>query len=117
MIIHPTYGYFINEYVDRAPLTGQSYQTDAAEVHTYIVKFTSGNPLAEAKLVLHAQDNNGRLVFIALNNHYKGVGFHAMNIVQADKVLQDLFYAGEKNSHMWWGEFERQLKDAFITYD
>ena len=30
VIICATYGYFINEYVDRSPLTGQAYQRNAA---------------------------------------------------------------------------------------
>ena len=73
MIIHATYGYFIDNYVDRAPITVQAYQTDAVEVHTYIVKFIPGNPVAEDKLVPRAQQNNGSLDFIAPKNHYKGV--------------------------------------------
>ena len=90
--------------MDRAPLTGQAYKTDAAEVHIYIVKFTSGNPAEEDKLVPRAQKNNGRLCFIALKNHCKVVGFHAINIFQAEKVIQDLFYIVDKNPHMWWDE-------------
>ena len=74
------------------------------------------NPVAEAKLVPHAHHNNGSLDFIALKNHYKGVGFHAINIFQADKILQDIFYSGEKKPHMWWDEFERKFTDAFNTY-
>ena len=35
-------GDFIDEYVDKVTLTGQAYLTDAVEVHTYIIKFTSG---------------------------------------------------------------------------
>ena len=105
MIICATYGDFIDEYVDRGPLTGQAYKNDAVEVHTYIVNFTSRNPAVEAKLVQQAPQKNGRLDFIALKNHYKGVGFHAINIVQADKILQDISYSGEKKPHMWWDEF------------
>ena len=117
VIPHATYNDFIDEYVDKAPLAGQAFATDAAEVHTYIVKFTSGNAIAEAKLLAHADANNGRLDFTALKDHYEGVGVHAVNVVKADKVLNDLFYSGEKPPHMWWDEFERQLTDAFNTYD
>ena len=60
------YGDFIDEYVDKAPLTGQAYLTDAAEVHTYIIKFTSENPVAESKMVQNSQKNDGRPDFIAL---------------------------------------------------
>ena len=54
--IVPTTGYgdFIDEYVDKAPLTGQAYLTDAAEVHTYIIKFTSVNPVTDAKMLQNA---------------------------------------------------------------
>ena len=68
-------------------------------------------------MVPHAQQKNGRLDFIALKNHYKGVGVHAIIIVQAEKVLQDIFYVNKKNPHKWWNEFERQLADAFNTYN
>ena len=117
VIIHATYGYSIDEYVDRAHITGQAYQANVADVHTYIVKFTSGNPVAEAKLVPHTQQNNVRLGFIVLKNHYTVVGVYAINIVQGDKVLRYLFYVGEKNPHMWWDEFERHFTDAFNICD
>ena len=68
------YGDFIDEYVDKAPLTGKVYLIDDAEVHTYIIKFTSENPVAEAKIIHNAQNNDGRLNFIALRNHYEGFG-------------------------------------------
>ena len=111
------YGDFIDENVDKAPLTGQTYFTDAVELHTYIINFTSGNPVAESKMVQNAQKNYWRLDFIALKNHYEGVGVHAIDIFKSDKIIQDLFYSGDKNPHMWWDEFEIQLTDAFNTYD
>ena len=77
------------------------------EVYTYIIKFTLRNPAAEAKIFPHTQQQNGRPDFIALRNHYKGIGVHSINVVQADKVIYDLFYVGEKNPHTWWDEFVR----------
>ena len=71
----------------------------------------------EANMIQNAHKNNGRLDFIALKNHYEGVGVHAIDIVKADNIIQDLLYSGEKNPHMWRDEFERQLTDAFNTYD
>ena len=99
------------------PLLDKRYFTNATEVCTYIINFISGNPVAEAKMVHNAQQNNRRIDFIALKNHYEGVGIHAVDIVKADKTLQDLLYSGEKKPHMWWNEFEIQLTDAFNTYD
>ena len=82
-----------------------------------MVWFTSGNTAAEAKTVDHRAANNGRLEFMALKDHYKGVGLHAVNAVQADKVLKYLFYSGKRKPHMWWYVIERHLTDAFNTYD
>ena len=60
------FGYFINEYLHTAPLNRQVYLTDAAGVHIYIIKLTSENPVAEAKMVENSQKNDGRLDFITL---------------------------------------------------
>ena len=48
------YNNFIDEYIDKATLVGQAFMNDAEEVHTYIFRFTSGNTVAEAKIVAHA---------------------------------------------------------------
>ena len=77
----------------------------------------SNNTVAEAKLAPHVDQKNGRSDINSLKNHYKGVGVHAINIIKADKVLNDLFYSGEKPPHMWWDKFERQLTDAFNAHD
>ena len=42
IIMHKIYGDFIIEYVYKAPLNGQAYKTNAAEVHTYICKVYIG---------------------------------------------------------------------------
>ena len=68
-------------------------------------------------MVQNFQENDGRLYFITLKNHYEEFGIHAVKHFEADKILQDLFYSGEKNPHMWWNEFERQLSGKFNTYD
>ena len=91
--------------------------TDAAEVHTYIIKFTSGNLVTESMIVQSAKKNDGRLDFIAQKKHDGEVGFHAKDIFKSDKIIQDLFYSGERKPHMWWDEFERKLTDSFNTYD
>ena len=53
MQVKAVYNDSIDEYVDKAPIVGQAFTTDATEVHTYIVRFTSGNTVAEAKMVTH----------------------------------------------------------------
>ena len=111
------YDDLMDEYVDKVPLVEHAFTTDAAEVHTYIVRFTSGSTVAEKNMVAHAAESNGSLDFMALKDYYEGVGVHAVNTMQADKVLNGLFYSGEKKPHMWWEEFDRQLIDKFNTYN
>jgi hypothetical protein len=49
--------------------------------------------------------------------HYEGVGIHAIeDIREADDVIKNLFYAGEKPPHMLWSEFEKCLTRAFNAY-
>ena len=108
---------FLDDYVAMASLQGAAFVADAAEVHTYIVNFIAGNNTAESKIQMHADANDGRRDFIALKQHYEGVGVNAIDVVQAEKVIETLHYTGEKKPHMWWEEFEKQLTSAFTTCD
>ena len=58
---------FIENYILQAPVWGAAFKVDAAEVHTYLVNFTSGNSIAEVKMLPYAHENNGRLDFKAMN--------------------------------------------------
>ena len=108
---------FIDDYIDSAPLEGIAFITDAAEVHTYIVKFISDNDTAESKIQPIMAENNGRRDFITLQEHYEGVGVNAIDVTRADRILETLFYSGEKRPNMWWGLFERTLNEAFVIYN
>ena len=85
------YNNLIDEYVDKAALVGQAFTTDASEVYNYIVRFTSVNTAAEAKIFAHAAENNGRVDLMALKDIYEVVGVHVINPVQADKLLTIFF--------------------------
>ena len=50
-----SYGDFIEEYVDRSTLTGKAYLNNDVEVHTYIIKSTSGNPMVTANMLQNSQ--------------------------------------------------------------
>jgi hypothetical protein len=108
---------FLDDYIAMAPLVGEAYVVDAAEVHTYLVNFIAGNTTAESKIQMHANAFDGRLDFKALQEHFEGVGINSVDIVKADKALETLFYSGEKKPHMWWEEFEMQLTTCFTIYD
>ena len=94
------YDHLIDEYVDKAPLVVQSITTDAEEVHTYIVSFTSGNTVVDSKMVDYASENNGRLDLMALKDHSEGVGVHTVNAVQADKVLRNFLFKWKETTYV-----------------
>lgn len=104
---------FIDNYVLMAPLTGDAFTIDAAEVHTYLTRFMSGNTVAETKMLPNASNANGRSDYMALKDHFEGVGINSVTVLKADEIIRTLFYSGEKKPHMWWDEFERQLTYAF----
>ncbi len=107
---------FLDDYVENAPLVGSSFSSDAAIVHTYIVKFIGTNTEAESVIKQYEHERNGRQDWIALKAHYEGQGIYANEISQADRDLDNLVYQGEKKPHMWWALFERRLNQAFHTY-
>ena len=104
---------FFDDYILMAPLEGDSYAIDTVQVHTFLVNFVSGNNTAEAKTQGLPRPNDGRDAFKQLVEHYEGVSIHAKDIREADKVIKNLFCAGEKPPHMWWSEFEKHLTRAF----
>jgi hypothetical protein len=107
---------FLDDYVAMAPLDGESYAIDTIQVHTILVNFVSGNDTAEAKIQGLQRPNDGREAIKRLIEHSEAVGIHAIDIREADEVLKNLFYAGEKPPHMWWSEFEKRLTRAFNAY-
>jgi hypothetical protein len=108
---------FLDDYVNMAPLNGEAFTIDAAEVHTLIVSFIVGNSTAEAKIQQYERNKNGRLDYIALRDHYEGIGVLAVDVTMAEATLRTLFYSGEKKPIMWWDEFEKRLTSAFTAYD
>ena len=106
----------IDNLIEMAPLEGEVYETNAAEVHTYLVKFIEGNVTAEAKIRSHQYQGNGRFDFNALKDHYEGVGFHAIAVTNAEETISTMYYSGEK-FQMNWEKFERQLNLAWATID
>lgn len=56
-------------------------------------------------------------MYVALHEHYAGVGMFATAITKAENTIRSLFCSGEKKPHMWWDEFKRQLLWAYSTLD
>jgi hypothetical protein len=74
---------FIDDYVNMALLEGKVYAIDSADVHTYIVNFVAGNETAETIIQSYGDQDDGRQDYIALKQHYEGVGVHALDITKA----------------------------------
>ena len=110
-------GDMLDEYVQNAPHTGDAFNTDASEVHTYIAKFVKGNSTAESVIISHGKMNNGQADMEALVDHYEGTGINAMIVSEAEKDIDSLHYTGEKRPYMWWEKFELRLTKAFATID
>ena len=108
---------FLDDYVDKTPITGRVFTTDASKVHSYIVRLISENSVAEQKILPYKDSSDGRVDFLALQEFYEGVGANAKAILAAERDLQELFYGGEKPPHMWWDRFEVRLTNAFAIID
>ena len=108
--------HFLDNYINMAPLTGEAYAIDSAHVHTFIVIFVSGNETAKAKIQYFAAQNDGRVDYQALVDHYEGVGVHAIEITKAEATLKGLFYRGEKNLTCG-GKSLKKIISAFVAYD
>ena len=73
-VIEPdVYNDFLNEFINRAPLEGPTFIMDAAQVHTYLVKFILDNDMVKSKIQTLAAHNDGRRDFLALQRHYGGI--------------------------------------------
>ena len=64
------YNHVIDGYVETAPLVGHVFTYNVAEVHTYVVRFTTGNDVSETKRVDLVEENNGHLDLMELKDHY-----------------------------------------------
>ena len=95
---------------------GEEYRIDTVEVHTLLVKFITGNETAEMRIKAHEAERNGRIDWMALKEHYEGVGIYSFDIIESEAILTDLFYSGEKFPHMHWEKFEQHLTHAFTVY-
>ena len=108
---------FLDDYVDRTPLTGKVFNANASKVPSYIVRFISEYTVSKQKLPYHKDADNGCVDYFALQKFYERVGPNAKAVLTAEKDIQDIFYGGEKPPHMWWEKFESKFTNAFEVID
>ena len=107
---------FLDDYIMNAPLSGADYLTDRRAVHTKLVALIATNPEAEALIKLNEITADGRKDWKDLKLHYEGQGMFAIDINEAENILNNMSYQGEKPPTMFWRKFEQKLNTAFATY-
>ena len=81
---------------------GNSFAIGTVQVHSFLVDFISGNDTAEAKIQGLQGQNDECEAFKHLVEHYEGVGIHAVDIWEADKVIE-VSSMPERNLHIRGG--------------
>lgn len=109
--------YFLDMYVYTAPLRGDAFDIDNAQVATIIQGLIVGNTQAETKIQTIPQLQDGRAMFQALDEYYLGVGVFANQTTMAEKIILSVYYTGEEKPHMWWDHFEQKLTSAYAIID
>ena len=76
---------------------GKYFSVDADKVHILITKFIYGNDETEAKIQVLVLQADWRQYFIALWDHYKGVGVNSIGVTKAESIITDLFIMDTRN--------------------
>ena len=107
---------FFYDYVNNATLMGVAFTIDAAEVHSFIVNLIAQNKEAQSVIKVHEAERFRRKDWKESKSHYEGVGIYLNDITKSNLDLRTITYKGEKNTTMWWIEFEIRLCLAYQTY-
>ena len=103
-------------YVVNAPLNGETYTYDTQKVHTLLLTFISEYPDMEA-IVRTATQDDGKEAYLAMANRFEGTGALTVEILDAEQIIKEIFYSGEKKPNMYWEKFEKELKYAYSVVD
>lgn len=106
-------GDFLLDYENNAPLNGPAFNEDNNMVATIVKSLMVSNLTANAKIQSIVDQNNGRLMYTTLSDHYVGTGLFANDITRANTIIETIFYTGEKPPHMWWDKFKADLEWAY----
>jgi Reverse transcriptase (RNA-dependent DNA polymerase) len=106
-------GDFLLDYENNAPHLGTAFSDDNNMVATIFKGLLVSSLTANAKIQSIMDQNNGRLMFTTLRDHYVGSGLFANDITRATNIIETIFYTGEKPPHMWWDKFKADLEWAY----
>jgi hypothetical protein len=101
------------DYENNAPHLGTAFSDDNNMVATIFKGLLVSSLTANAKIQSIVDQNNGRLMFTTLRDHYVGSGLFANDITRATNTIETIFYTGEKPPHMWWDKFKADLEWAY----
>lgn len=105
------------KYIQAVPLDGPTFQADSLQVHTYIANLIAGNVKAEAAIQRYRRQECGRADWQALKAVFEGTGAFSVDKVNATRILETLFYSGEKGRDHNWSTFQQKLLKAFTTFE
>ena len=83
------------------------YKTQS--VHTLTLSLISEYSEVES-IVRTATEECGRTAYLAMVTRFEGVGAMSVDLIDAERVVKELFYSGEKSPTMYWDRFEKELK-------
>ena len=68
-------------------------------------------------IVRSAIQSNGRVGYMTLVTQFEGVGALAVDLIEIEQVIKDIFYLGGKKPDMYWNTFEKYLTYAYVIID
>ena len=96
----PIVGPVLDTYITHAPLAGDAYDIDTQSVHTLILTFITKYPEVES-IVRTAAQSDDRSAYMTMVSRFEGVGALSIDLLDAEKVVKDLYHGGEKPPTMY----------------
>lgn len=97
-----------------APLKGLVFKVDATKVHQLLHGFVQGE-VAETWIKPKEKKKNGRIDFLALQDHYGGHGNKTIRIKEAESLRKTLLYKNERI--MTFDKFLTAMQTMFTGFE
>lgn len=107
---------YLDEYINSAPLHGQTYITDNRKV-LVLLQALIKHERALSVIVTSNTTSDGRGVYFGIKEHFEGSGIMQTKVTNAEKTIRNLQYKGENPPYMWWTKFEQLLMKAYAVID
>ena len=94
-VANAVYANWTEHAVATAPLKGPYFESDTATVHTMLLKIFGGTD-HYAWIRKHKAKRDGRLDWLALEEHFEGEGYRDVRLQHAIKTLKNLHFKNER---------------------